>query len=113
MTSPTSQASVATMSEAKLGRPRVGLICDFVEENWPSMDLVADMVFGHLEREHASTLEVARICPPLHPRFGRLPGIGKAPAFHNADRLLNRFVDYRRFLKPLVRGFRSLSFGGP
>ncbi len=65
MTSPTSQASVATMSEAKLGRPRVALICDFVEENWPSMDLVADMLFGHLEREHASTLQVARICPPL------------------------------------------------
>ena len=41
-------------------------------------------------------MEVTRICPPLQPRFGRLPLIGRAPAFHNADRLLNRFVDYRR-----------------
>jgi glycosyltransferase involved in cell wall biosynthesis len=99
------QASVGTMSQTKLGKPRIGLICDFIEESWPSMDLVADMVFERLEREHASTLEVARICPPLRRRFGRLPVIGGAPVFHNADRLLNRFVDYRRSLTPRVQEF--------
>jgi glycosyltransferase involved in cell wall biosynthesis len=105
MISPTTLASEATTSAANLRKPRIGLICDFVEENWPSMDLVADMVFGHLEREHASTLQVARICPPLRPRFGRLPVIGKAHALHNADRLLNRFFDYSRCLKPHVQEF--------
>ena len=86
-------------------KPRIGLICDFVEENWPSMDLVAGMVFESLEREHASTLQVTRICPPLRRRFGRLPVIGNAPALHNADRLLNRFVDYRRSLKQRLEEF--------
>jgi glycosyltransferase involved in cell wall biosynthesis len=99
------QASVATMSETMLRKPRIGLICDFVEENWPSMDLVADMVLERLEQEHSATLQVARICPPLRRRFGQLPGIGKAAVFHNADRLMNRFVDYRRTLKPLAGEF--------
>jgi len=99
------QASVRTVPETVLRRPRIGLICDLIEERWPSMDLVADMVFERLDREHASTLEVARICPPLRQRFGRLPVIGSALAFHNADRLLNRFVDYRRSLKPQVQEF--------
>jgi glycosyltransferase involved in cell wall biosynthesis len=99
------QTSTPTASETRLRKPRIGLICDFIEENWPSMDLVADMVFERLEREHASTLDVARICPPLRQRFGRLPVVGKAPVFHNADRLLNRFVDYGRCLKPQVEEF--------
>lgn len=99
------EASTAMVSGTLLRKPRIGLICDFVEENWPSMDLVADMVFEHLEREHASALEVTRICPPLRRRFGRLPIAGSAPVFHNADRLLNRFVDYSRYLKPQAQEF--------
>ncbi|MBV9769060.1 MAG: hypothetical protein JOZ32_05770, partial [Bryobacterales bacterium] len=83
-----------------LPKPRIGLICDFVEECWPSMDLVAEMLFEHLEREQAAKLDVTRICPPLWRRFGRLPFIGRSPRLNNADRLLNRFVDYSRALKP-------------
>jgi glycosyltransferase involved in cell wall biosynthesis len=99
------EAQGTARSVAALGKPRIGLICDFVEENWPSMDLVAGMLLERLQAEHASSLEVARICPPLRPRFGRLPVIGGAPALHNADRLLNRFVDYSRFLKPQIPNF--------
>ncbi len=99
------RTGLALKSETVLRKPRIGLICDFVEENWPSMDLVADMVFERLAREHAATLEVARICPPLRQRLGRLPVIGRAPALHNADRLLSRFVDYPRSLKPRLEEF--------
>jgi glycosyltransferase involved in cell wall biosynthesis len=99
------QQNVATLPEIRLQKPRVGLVCDFVEENWPSMDLVANMVFERLDQEHSSTLEVTRICPPLRPRFGRIPGIGQAAMFRNADRLLNRFVDYGRALKPRTEEF--------
>jgi glycosyltransferase involved in cell wall biosynthesis len=99
------QAISPATSGTAVRKPRIGLICDFVEENWPSMDLVAGMIFERLEREHASTLEVTRICPPLRRRFGRLPVIGASPVFQNADRLLNRFVDYRRSLKPRVKEF--------
>jgi glycosyltransferase involved in cell wall biosynthesis len=99
------QASAATMSRTALRKPRIGLICDFVEENWPSMDLVADMVFERLQREHGAALDVARICPSLRRRFGRLPVIGASPMFQNADRLLNRFVDYPRSLKDRLPEF--------
>jgi glycosyltransferase involved in cell wall biosynthesis len=99
------QHSIAMVPEIRPQKPRIGLICDFVEENWPSMDLVANMVFERLQREHSSTLEVTRICPPLRRRFGRLPGIGQAAMFHNADRLFNRFVDYGRSLKPRAQEF--------
>lgn len=84
---------------------RVGLICDFREENWPSMDVVGDMVFEHLERQFPNRLRVTRICPPMRQRFGRLPVIGKLPISHNADRLVNRFADYGRFLKPQLEKF--------
>ena len=80
-------------------RPRIGLICDFVEENWPSMDLVARMVFEHLQLEHSGALDVTRICPPLHSRLARL---ANSSALRNADRLLNRFYDYPRALAPLA-----------
>lgn len=99
------QPSPATAPQTFVAKPRVGLICDYVEERWPSMDLVAGMLFEHLDREHASALQVTRICPPLRPRLVRLPVIGKAPIFHNADRLLNRFIDYSRALKPQLEEF--------
>lgn len=92
-------------SQGILPSPRIGLICDLVEENWPSMDLVAGMLFEHLDREHTSALQVTRICPVMRHRFTRLPVIGKAPALRNADRLLNRFVDYRRALQPKLGDF--------
>jgi glycosyltransferase involved in cell wall biosynthesis len=99
------QANPLSMSGKVLRKPRIGLICDFVEENWPSMDLVAGMIFERLQHEHASTLEVTRICPPLHRRFGRIPVLGSGAVFQNADRLLNRFVDYSRCLKPRGQEF--------
>jgi glycosyltransferase involved in cell wall biosynthesis len=99
------QAIVASMPETELPKPRIGLICDFVEEGWPSMDLVAEMLFQYLESEQASHVQVSRICPPLQRRLGRLPGIGAAPVFQNADRLLNRFVDYSRHLKAEAQEF--------
>jgi len=77
-------------------RARVGIVCDFVEENWPSMDLVADMLFRHLRQEHADRLQVTKICPPLRRPFGWFPGLGSTPLFSNADRMVNRFFDYPR-----------------
>ena len=49
MTLPSTIASTATAVE----RARVALVCDLAEENWPSMDLVADMLFENLETAHA------------------------------------------------------------
>jgi glycosyltransferase involved in cell wall biosynthesis len=69
------------------------------------MDLVADMLFERLQCEHASALRVTRICPPLRRRFSSLPRIGSASMLRNADRLVNRFLDYGRCLKSQAQEF--------
>ena len=69
----------------KTARARIGLICDFVEEGWPSMDLVAGMLFERLDREQSAALEVSRIQPPLRRRFERIPGLGSLGVCRQAD----------------------------
>jgi glycosyltransferase involved in cell wall biosynthesis len=76
--------------------PRLAVICDYKEENWPSMDLVADMLLQNLQQEHAGIIDATRLAPLMRRRFTR-------NTFENgqrfkADRLLNRFWDYPRFL---------------
>lgn len=76
--------------------PRLAVICDYREENWPSMDLVADMLLQNLRQEHAEIIDATRLAPLMRRRFTR-------SSFENgqrfkADRLLNRFWDYPRFL---------------
>jgi glycosyltransferase involved in cell wall biosynthesis len=78
---------------------RVAVICDYAEEHWPSMDLVADMLLKHLNAEHASLVEATRICPPLKYRLSRVPSLRRKSSAFNADRLINRFRDYPRWLK--------------
>ena len=77
---------------------RVAIVSDYLEEGWPSMDLVADM----LVRELAARLEglaVSRLRPRFVERLTRVGGVGGNRHLFNADRLLNRFVDYPRFLR--------------
>jgi len=103
--------------------PRVAIVCDLYEEDWPSMELVADMLLDHLQRDYADVFAPTRIRPPMRRRFtrqrsgvgeqrsedGNQPSAvsGQRSAFDdsrfNADRFLNRFWDYPRF----VRGRRS------
>ena len=94
------------MSETMLRKPRVGLIRDFVEENWPSMDLVAEMLFERLEREHAASLQVTRICPPLQPAF-RTPAADRASASYSImpTGCSIGSSTTRRSLKPRVQEF--------
>ncbi|HTA71437.1 MAG TPA: glycosyltransferase family 1 protein [Bryobacteraceae bacterium] len=96
---------LSTITEKAVRPARIALICDLLEENWPSMDLIADMLFQHLQRDHEADLEVTRVCPPMRRRFGRFPKVGVASAshnvFHNIDRLANRFFDYPRHLREL------------
>lgn len=76
---------------------RVAIVCDLVEENWPSMDLVGDMLLQYLQRDHAARIAASQIRPPMRRRMTRLPLRAGAVAL-NADRLLNRFGDYPRLL---------------
>jgi glycosyltransferase involved in cell wall biosynthesis len=66
------------------------------------MELVGAMLYEHLQRDHADTVDAIRLSPPLHRRFTRIRANGH---FFNADRLVNRFWDYRRWLKGQTQGF--------
>jgi glycosyltransferase involved in cell wall biosynthesis len=79
---------------------RAAILCDYPEEGWASMDLVAEMVLGHLRARPEGDVAAAAVVPTWRRRAGRLGGSGLA---RNADRLLNRLVDYPRELGRIVR----------
>ena len=75
---------------------RIAVVCDLREENWHSMNLVADALIENLWAGHAGQFRPARVCPPLRRRFSRA-GASAGRGF-NADRLFNRFLDYPRYV---------------
>lgn len=81
-----------------LRKPTVGIICDLAEERWPSMDLVADMLVLNLKEKFADEATVLRLRPSFARRATILPGFGRSRFARNADRLLNRFLYYPRYL---------------
>lgn len=80
----------------------MAILCDIVEENWPSMDLVGEMLFEHLERDYADEFTATRLSPPMRRRFTRIRDDGH---FFNADRLVNRFWDYQKYLQNQKKKF--------
>jgi len=77
--------------------PRVAVVCDLLEENWPSMDLVGEMLLDNLRMNHSASVLATCLRPPMRRRFTRVARAGNI-AF-NADRFLNRFWDYPRWLR--------------
>jgi glycosyltransferase involved in cell wall biosynthesis len=82
---------------------RLGLVCDYLEEGWPSMDLVAAMILEHLRAGWADQVAATPIRPPFAHRATRLAGGAALGARRNVDRLLNRFWDYPRALSRIAR----------
>ncbi len=77
-------------------KPRVAVISDFIEERWPSMDLVAEMLSDHLAREHAKCFEVELVRPRfIWPSNHRSIANKQSLA---AARLFNRFAVYPRWI---------------
>src|SRR5437867_13348563 len=77
--------------------PRVAIICDLLEENWPSMDLIGHMLEEGLQ-QFQGQFEAVRLCPQMRRRFTR-GGRSEPKRKFNADRVLNRFWDYPRWLR--------------
>jgi glycosyltransferase involved in cell wall biosynthesis len=73
---------------------RVAIVADYLEEGWPSMDLVANMLVDRLRAEHSGTIEPMLIRPALRRRVSRLPGASARAEM--ADRIANRLWDYPR-----------------
>jgi glycosyltransferase involved in cell wall biosynthesis len=85
---------------------RLGVVCDYPEEGWLSMDLVAEMVLAHLGRDHADAVRAGRLVPTYRRRLAALPGLAGGRRARNLDRLVNRFADYPRYLRRVVREAR-------
>ena len=86
------------MSDREAARPpRVAVVSDLREEGWFSMDLVAEMLLEGLRRDYGEEVTAERVCPPMRRRLSRA-GDSNGALF-NADRLLNRFLDYPRQLR--------------
>lgn len=77
---------------------RLGLVRDFAEENWPSMDLCAEMLAKQVAADQSSRWVVVDVCPPFRRRLQKLPLVGSRRAAFNADRLVNRLWDYPRHM---------------
>ena len=76
---------------------RVAICGDFLEEEWPSMDRVADMLIAQLREAHAGTIEATAIRPAFVRRATRA-----AFAF---DRFANRLWDYPRRARAIAGAF--------
>jgi len=77
---------------------RLAVICDYLEENWPSMDLVADMLMQNIEKNYdRSVVQATRVRPTMRKRLGRLS--------FNGDRFINRLWDYPSELKSVANDF--------
>ena len=67
------------------------------------MELCAEMLMGELE--DVSSLAVEQVRPAFLRLFGRLPWLGSRRVAVNADRLLNRFLVYPRYLDRRAANF--------
>ena len=83
------------------GRLRVAVIADYLEEEWPSMDLVADMLIEHLRKEHRSAVDATLVRPPMPLRLSRLPRAVVGSKLSVLDRAVARQWDYARHLRRL------------
>jgi glycosyltransferase involved in cell wall biosynthesis len=91
------------MSLSRTKPARVAILCDIVEENWPSMDLIGEMLCKYLQRDHADSFAATHLSPSLRRRFTRVRP--ESPYFFNADRFVNRFWDYQRWMQPRKQEF--------
>jgi glycosyltransferase involved in cell wall biosynthesis len=83
---------------------RVALVCDALEEQWPSMDLVADMLFRCLREGHPD-IQVEQLRPPIKRPLTRFGGFAASSQARNAERLFHRFLAYPALLRKRLADF--------
>jgi len=82
---------------------RVAVVCDFLEEGWPSMDLAGDMLCHYLADQN-DLATATQLRPSFHVRCARFPMFPANLAW-NTDRLINRFADYPVWLRRRREGY--------
>jgi len=78
---------------------RVALCADFPEEQWPSMDRVANELAAELRRNHSAEVHLTSVCPPFARRATR---IARSRPLFTLDRALNRWWDYPRHVERIA-----------
>jgi glycosyltransferase involved in cell wall biosynthesis len=84
---------------------RLAIICDFPEEGWHSMDLVADMLSANLASHSKSRAQVSLLRPRMQQHFQKLQVAGQSKVARNADRVINRHWAYPRIVRALTSKF--------
>ncbi len=72
-------------------KSRIAVIADSPDENWPSMDLVAEMLVKEWQEHFSSDVETKKLELPI-PRVAR--SVRDSRSGLNIDRILGRFVRY-------------------
>src|ERR1041385_3741996 len=98
MTGNSSSRYTPDSSPARISRFSLAVVCDLVEENWPSMDLVGDMLLTCLQADEFKGIDARRLRPAMSRRLSAIPFSTSRLSF-NLDRVINRFWDYPRFLR--------------
>lgn len=87
---------------------RVAVVCDLLEEHWPSMDLVGDELIRTLPHVVSPRVDPVRLRPamPAMPAWpARLTGAPGMRVIGNANRYLNRHHRYPRWLRRNRTGY--------
>ena len=80
---------------------RVAILCDYREEGWPSMDLVADMLVHHLNSDHGESVVADAVAPVMPHLTGSIAFLGKLSRARTADRAFARFWHYPSQLRKI------------
>jgi glycosyltransferase involved in cell wall biosynthesis len=78
---------------------KLGIVCDYLEEGWISMDILAERLVDRVLPD--SDIQAVQIRPPFQWRLKS--GEQYLPKYFNGNRFINRFIDYPQYLKPRAR----------
>ena len=78
--------------------PRVAVVCDLLQENWPSMDLTGDMLLGDLNKRYAASFYAERLRPAYNRHWADSKH-GLRKAADTAERSWSRYARYPLWLR--------------
>jgi len=84
---------------------KVAILADMLEERWPSMDLVADMLMKQLRSHYGGQVEATLVRPRMRTRATAIPVARSTAAAFTIDRFTNRLWDYPRAARKLAASF--------
>ncbi len=74
---------------------KLGIVCDYLEEGWISMDILAQRLVDRVLPD--SEIQPVQIRPPFQWRLKSWDRY--LPKYFNGNRFINRFVDYPHYIK--------------